>query len=287
MLLGASSKHLPQYVGSVKWLLGSQKLLMIESPPLSTMLRQVTFSFSIRDDMVLSIQDKGRQMYLPDALRRRLNCFTAEVLTTITDVTAGEICVLFEPQDLHIKNCCTQPTVVVDDADAMTSHAEDVDEESSLEEDTEAIRKSDSAVTTPPPAPLTLTAESPAGIGLDNPAQQPIPSPEPVSAAVSSPSPPLSLPAEPAVSAAVLEGEVMSEEPTPEPDSAVVPPPPASPTTAEPPANIGLDKSAKQSASCPDQDSAVVPAPPSPLDTHSAVVSFQPSPLLQSWRVEL
>lgn len=73
-------------------------------------------------------------------------------------VAAGEICALFEPQDRHTKNYCAQPTDVVDDAETMTNHAVDVDEESGLEEDTEPNKEQDSAVTTPTPAPLTLTA---------------------------------------------------------------------------------------------------------------------------------
>lgn len=56
---------------------------------------------------------------------------------------------------------------MVDNAEATTSHAEDVDEESGQEEDTDTIRESDSVIATPPPAPLTLTAESPAVISLD------------------------------------------------------------------------------------------------------------------------
>lgn len=71
-------------------------------------------------------------------------------------VAAGEICTLFEPQDHRTKNYCAQPTDVVDDAEAMTNHAVDVDEESGLEEDTEPIKEQDSAVATP--ALLTLTA---------------------------------------------------------------------------------------------------------------------------------
>eukprot|EP00064_Thunnus_orientalis_P005020 superscaffoldBa00000476_g5033 len=65
---------------------------------LYTILHQVTFSRSIRDVVVLSIQEKVRQSYTDNVLVKRLNCFAAEVLNTITDVTVGEICVLFQPQ---------------------------------------------------------------------------------------------------------------------------------------------------------------------------------------------
>lgn len=59
------------------------------------------------------------------------------MLTTISDVAAEEISVLFEPQDGYTNNHCTQPANVVDDAEAVTNHAEDVDEEPGLQEDTE------------------------------------------------------------------------------------------------------------------------------------------------------
>lgn len=86
---------------------------------LSTVLRQVTFSRSIRDDMVLSILGKVRQSYSQDILVKKLNCFTAEILNAITDTAATEICELFEPQikasvNMKAEKDCTQAEDVVD-----------------------------------------------------------------------------------------------------------------------------------------------------------------------------
>ncbi|XP_019117242.2 uncharacterized protein LOC104929949 [Larimichthys crocea] len=68
------------------------------SKALSSVVLQATFSSSIRDNMVLSIQEKVRQGYPQDVLVKRLNSFAAEVLNTITDVAVREICALFQPQ---------------------------------------------------------------------------------------------------------------------------------------------------------------------------------------------
>ncbi len=66
------------------------------------MLCRVTFSRSIRDDIVMSIKKKVRQGHTRDVFAKRLNCFAAEVLNAISEVVVGEICVLFQPQT-HIK----------------------------------------------------------------------------------------------------------------------------------------------------------------------------------------
>ncbi|XP_018556841.1 uncharacterized protein LOC108900338 [Lates calcarifer] len=165
---------------------------------LSTVLRQVTFSRSIRDDMVLSILGKVRQSYSQDILVKKLNCFTAEILNAITDTAATEICELFEPQikasvNMKAEKDCTQAEDVVDGAEAKTGPAEDQSEEPGLKEDTEPIRKLDSAVATPPPAPLITAAELPANTATQNyfisnlDEEQPTPSPQPDSAVVSPP----------------------------------------------------------------------------------------------------
>ncbi|GAA6226947.1 uncharacterized protein LOC108900338 [Lates japonicus] len=206
---------------------------------LSTVLRQVTFSRSIRDDMVLTILGKVRQSYSQDILVKKLNCFTAEILTpsdTITDTTAAEICELFEPQikvsvNMKAEKNCTQAEDVVDGAEAKTGPAEDQSEEPGLEEDTEPIRELDSAVATPPPAPLITAAELPADTATQN--------------------------------NFISNLDEAEEQPTPSPlpDSAVVSPPVTALLTSstEPPATIGSDKQAEQPTSHLEPEPAVVP----------------------------
>lgn len=60
---------------------------------------------------------------------------------------------------MNTRKDCIQPAAVVDGAEARTSPAEDVNEEPGLKHDTEPIREPDSDVITPPPAPVTTTAE--------------------------------------------------------------------------------------------------------------------------------
>ncbi|XP_039641980.1 proteoglycan 4 isoform X3 [Perca fluviatilis] len=133
------------------------------STALSTVHHRVNFSRSIRDSMVLSIQETVRQMYPQDVLRRGLNCFAAEVLNTIVDAAVKEVLVLFQSQtDTHVpansstKNDCTQHTQVGD-----------LNEEPGLEEDGEPIQDPESSVLFSPPTPLTPNAEPAANIFLD------------------------------------------------------------------------------------------------------------------------
>eukprot|EP00064_Thunnus_orientalis_P013262 superscaffoldBa00002132_g13299 len=44
------------------------------------------------------LKEKVRHCYTSGVLVKSLNCFTTEMLNTITDVAVGEICVLFQPQ---------------------------------------------------------------------------------------------------------------------------------------------------------------------------------------------
>ncbi len=123
-------------------------------------------------------------------------------------------------------NSCTEPTDVEDDAEAMSIYAKDVDVRSLVWRRTRLCCHY-SAVVSFPPAPLTASAERPAGIGLDDPAEQPVPCSEPDSAVV--PAPPPS--DEPPTITAIQEGLTISQtelNPSPETDSAVVsfqPPP--------------------------------------------------------------
>ncbi|XP_039657247.1 cell surface glycoprotein 1-like [Perca fluviatilis] len=133
------------------------------STALSTVHHRVNFSRSIRDSMVLSIQEMVRQMYPQDVLRRGLNCFAAEVLNTIVDAAVKEVLVLFQPQtdtpvpaNSSTKNDCTQHP-----------QAGDLNEEPGLEEDGEPIQDPESSVLSSPPTPLTPNAEPAANIFLD------------------------------------------------------------------------------------------------------------------------
>ncbi len=128
------------------------------STALSSMLCWVPFSRSNRHYLVLFIQEKVRQGHTQDVLVKKLNCFAAEVLNTITDAAAGEICALFQPQT-HTNVSSIQPADVVDGVEAKTSPAEDVDEEPGLEVDSEPNREPDSVVITPPLAPQTTSSE--------------------------------------------------------------------------------------------------------------------------------
>ncbi|TKS81346.1 hypothetical protein D9C73_015451 [Collichthys lucidus] len=190
------------------------------SKALSSVLLQATFSSSIRDNMVLSIQEKVRQGYPQDVLVKRLNNFAAEVLNTITDVAVREICALFQPEtpqavqttsdeppaqtaspepDSAVISSSPCPLTTTDEPPAQTASPEP-----------------DSAVVSSPPCPLTTTDELPVHTA----------SPEPDSAVVSSPPYPLTTTDELPVHTA-----------SPEPDSAVVSSPPCPLTTSdEPPA---------------------------------------------------
>lgn len=68
------------------------------STALSSMLRQVNFSCFIRDSVVLSTLKEDRQGYTRQVFGKRHKCFAAEVRNTLSDVAAGEIWVLFQPQ---------------------------------------------------------------------------------------------------------------------------------------------------------------------------------------------
>ncbi|KAE8288441.1 hypothetical protein D5F01_LYC12312 [Larimichthys crocea] len=248
------------------------------SKALSSVLLQATFSSYIRDNMVLSIQEKVRQGYPQDVLVKRLNSFAAEVLNTITDVAVREICALFQPQT---PQAVQTPS---DEPPAQTAVQNVFDR--SLDE-TEA--EPDSAVVSTAPRPLTTVDEPPVHTA----------SPEPDSAVVSTPPCPLTSTDEPPAHTA-----------SPEPDSAVVSTAPCPLTTTdEPPAHTASpepDSAVVSTAQCPltstdeppahtaspEPDSAVVSTPPCPLtstdeppahtaspEPDSAVVSTAPCPL--------
>ncbi|KAI3363036.1 hypothetical protein L3Q82_011702, partial [Scortum barcoo] len=257
------------------------------STALSAILCQVPFSRSIRDNLVLSIQEKIRQSDTTDVLVKKLNCFATEVLNTIADVAAGEICALFKPQT-HTAVSSIQPADMVDDAEVKTSPAEDVDEQPGLEEDTELITeppantgfsetteqpthclKLKSVVTPASPLPVSPPAEViPSVLDTKNETKEPIRDPD--SAVVSTLPPPVSPPAE--VIPSVLDTEHRGEEPTRDPDSAAVPSPP---TPVAPPAEVTssvLDAKNEIKEPTRDPDSVVVSTPPARMSPPAVVI---------------
>ncbi|KAI3376511.1 hypothetical protein L3Q82_016960, partial [Scortum barcoo] len=142
------------------------------STALSSMNCQVPFSRSIRDDLVLSIQEKVRQSHAQEVLLKKLNCFATEVLNTIADVAAEEICVLFQPQtDTSIQSAVSEP-----------------------EQQTESS-PSKSVVASAPLSPVSPPAEVIPSV-LDPEPRMVEPTKEPDSAAVPAPPPPATSPAE-------------------------------------------------------------------------------------------
>ncbi|KAF0029618.1 hypothetical protein F2P81_018723 [Scophthalmus maximus] len=65
---------------------------------LSSGLHRVNVSRPIRDAVVLSVQERVRQMYPEDILRQRLDCFAAQLLDEIAEAATRDICALFQPQ---------------------------------------------------------------------------------------------------------------------------------------------------------------------------------------------
>ncbi|XP_035528022.1 uncharacterized protein LOC118335702 [Morone saxatilis] len=135
---------------------------------------QICFSRSFRDQVVRSILKKVRQRYSQDVLVKKLNCFAADVLNTIADVAAGEICALFPPQthkkvsvNINTEEDYIQPADVVDGVETV------------------------SAVITPPPAPLATSAKPPSHKAFHNSLNCSLLAYRPDSAVVYTPPPPL------------------------------------------------------------------------------------------------
>ncbi|XP_071387157.1 cytosolic carboxypeptidase 2-like [Centroberyx affinis] len=124
---------------------------LLSVPPLQLSDLAAAFSCSIRDEMVLLIQNKVREKYTPDVLLEKLKCFGPELLTRIVDITVGEIYVMFEPQKQVLTtkevelDVSTQPAVV-DGAVNSTPLDGDLSKEPGLEEDTTPSPEMDSAV---------------------------------------------------------------------------------------------------------------------------------------------
>ncbi|XP_034549628.1 fibrous sheath CABYR-binding protein-like isoform X2 [Notolabrus celidotus] len=167
------------------------------STTLSSTLRKVTFSQSVRDQMVIQIDKKVRQMYTADTLRRKLNSFEAEVLKILTWFTANSICELFEPRTQTVIPAAHPRTLI-------------------------AVKEPDVNQATQIPAPaVTLPAEPPVKVSvLEGEVMEEEPSDKPDSAVLRTPSPPAILPAVAVDLASDLEDEV-KEEPSKEQDSAL------------------------------------------------------------------
>ncbi|KAI3361515.1 hypothetical protein L3Q82_013662, partial [Scortum barcoo] len=202
---------------------------------MSSILCQVPFSRSIRDNLVLSIQEKVRQGHAQEVLVKKLNCFATEVLNIIADVAAREICALFQPQT----HANIQAAV------------------------SEQVQQPTSAAVSPPPAPLTPLAEPPTSYSFNPPAEQPTTGIELKSVATPAPPCPMSPPAEEHPS--VLEPDNNSGKTTREPDSAIesAPSHPMSPPAEEPPSVLDPENNSGKTTTQP--DSATESAPSSPV----------------------
>ncbi|XP_069367833.1 uncharacterized protein [Paralichthys olivaceus] len=101
---------------------------------LPSLLREVSFTRSIRDKLVQSIQDSVTQSFSRPVLMKKISCFASDLIKSITTIATKNICELFQPQ-ISTK----EPNCV----------AEEVKQEPHQE----------SAFTPPPPAPVTPPAE--------------------------------------------------------------------------------------------------------------------------------
>jgi len=129
------------------------------SAALSTMLPQVNFTCSTRYKMVLSVQEKVRELYPEDDRAKLISCCAAEMLNTVADVAAEEICELFQTQTKEFANM----NIRIDPADGAEAN---ICLQCVKEEDTKPEGETDSADLTPLPTPLTSSADSPANIDL-------------------------------------------------------------------------------------------------------------------------
>ncbi|KAI3367161.1 hypothetical protein L3Q82_008218 [Scortum barcoo] len=199
-------------------------------------------SRSIRDNLVLSIQEKVRQGHTREILVKKLNCFAAEVLNIITDVAAREICALFHPQT----HSNIQPEV------------------------SEQVQQPTSAVVSPPLSPLIPFAEPPASIGFNVPAEQPTTGLEIKSVVIPAPPCPMTPPAE--VVPSVLDTEHRSEESTKDQDSATNSAPPhlVSHPAEEPSSVLDTENNCVEPTKV--EDLAVDPAPPCLVSPPAEVV---------------
>ncbi|KAG8014432.1 hypothetical protein GBF38_002787 [Nibea albiflora] len=260
------------------------------SKSLSSVLLQVTFSSTIRDNLVLSIQETVRQGYPHDVLVKGLNSFAAEVINTITDAAVQQICALFPavqtPSDNPAHTAGPEPdsAVVAAPPCALTTCDEPPASIAGPEPDSAVVSAPPCGLTDEPPASIAspepdsaLVSAPPCGLTDEPPAS--IASPEPDSAVVSAP--PCGLTDEPPASIA-----------GPEPDSALVSAPPCG-LTEEPPASIaspepdlalvsappcGLTDEPPASIASPEPDSALVSAPPCGLTDEPPASIASPEP---------
>ncbi|KAI3376637.1 hypothetical protein L3Q82_017074, partial [Scortum barcoo] len=215
------------------------------STALSSLLCHVPFSRSTRDYLVLSIQEKVRQGHSQDVLVEKLNFFAAEVLNTITDVAAIEICSLLRPE----------PHTSVSSIPVQQPPSN---------------LKPDCAVVSPPPSPLTPLAEPPANTGFSKAAVQPTTRLGVKSAMASAPPSPMSLPA--VVIPGVLDPEHKMGEPTKDQDSIAVPAPTPPVTTPAEVNSSVLDPEINSEVPSREPESAVVSTPSFPMSPPAVVI---------------
>ncbi|KAG8008978.1 hypothetical protein GBF38_011550 [Nibea albiflora] len=175
------------------------------SKALSSMLLQATFSSSIRDNMVVSIQGKVRRSYPEEVLVKTLNCFGADVLNTITNVAVQEICALFQSQTSQ---------AVLTSSDEPPAHTASLDPDS-------AVDSNPPCAPTTSDEPLAHTASPEPDLAVvSTPPCTPTTSDEPL-AHTASPEPDLAVVSTPPCTPTTSE-EPPAHTVSPEPDSAVV-----------------------------------------------------------------
>ncbi|XP_047467730.1 uncharacterized protein LOC125024099 [Mugil cephalus] len=120
---------------------------------LSSIFVQFTYTRTIRDDMAQSIQDKVRQAYTEDVLKKSLSRFAAELLNTIVDVTVEEICLLFPPDCLV--TTAEPPVLLYSTLDATEQRESPIPV-------VHQTQTTSAVAPPPPPAPApTITADEP------------------------------------------------------------------------------------------------------------------------------
>ncbi|XP_026213057.1 uncharacterized protein LOC113160179 [Anabas testudineus] len=224
---------------------------------------QVTFSRSIRDDMVLSILTEIRQTHPHDILVNRIKSFAPVLLSEIAEVAVRQVCGMFQPQSPKVSAHLTpaaEPPVTIQVQDDFSLPVTEEKPTPSPETDSAAVQ---TASMTPEPAEPEYITE---GEARDNTGA-------PDSAVVSGP------PTPPAETSCITEVQIRENEPEEanlnnslKPNSAVAP------------ASLGpLIPPPCRMVNTPVQDSLTInlvePAPPAPVPkTNFAVVTRPPTP---------
>ncbi|XP_026213425.1 uncharacterized protein LOC113160408 [Anabas testudineus] len=148
---------------------------------------QVTFSRSIRDDMVLSILTEIRQTHPHDILVNRIKSFAPVLLSEIAEVAVRQVCGMFQPQSPKVSAHLTpaaEPPVTIQVQDDFSLPVTEEKPTPSPETDSAAVQTA--SITPEPAEPECITeGEARDNTGAPDSAVVPalqIPPTEPVSA---------------------------------------------------------------------------------------------------------